>query len=154
MKLRGVLIVLIAGLCIAFVVEFWMSIDEERRIAEACAETNGGSIKFSCDSVPQHPVALLHAVSFALLAAVVFARKYYTALAVAIGYTAIDVLGTYSRIGTGFFGGNMCPDGHPCWAAIRRATWFDWTALIILVTSLPLITWQVWITKGEGETRP
>jgi hypothetical protein len=148
-KLRGLLIVLIAGLCIAFVAEFWMNMDEERRIAEACVEANAGPIKFSCDWVPQHPVALLHAVSFALLAAVVFARKYYTALAVAVGYAAVDVFGTYVRLGTGFFGGNMCPEGHPCWAAIRRATWFDWTALTILLITIVLITWKAWHKRRE-----
>jgi hypothetical protein len=138
MKIRDVLIILIAGLCIAVVTEFWLSMDELRRAAEACASSPG----FSCDYVPQHPFALLHSLSFALLATVVFARKYYTALAVAVGYAGVDILGTYSRLGTGFFGGNMCPQGHPCLAALRRATWFDWTALMILAVSIVLITWS------------
>ena len=154
MKIRGVLIILVIGLCIAFVTEFWLLMDEVRRIQEACDRSPG----FSCDYVLQHPVALLHAVSFALLAAVVFARKYYTALAVAVGYAAADIFGTYARVGTGFLGGDICPEGHPCWAAIRRATWFDWTALIVLVVSIGLIGSEIFRRKSRGlalsETAP
>lgn len=127
-----------------------MNMDEQRRIAEACLEANAGPIKFSCDWVPQHPVALFHALSFALLAAVVFARKYYIALAVAVCYAMVDVFGTYSRLGTGYFGGNMCPDGNPCWAAIRRATWFDWTALTLLVVSIGVITYELLRQRSRG----
>lgn len=149
MKIRIALIVLIVGLCIALVTELWMSMDESRNFGEACAEANASSPAFSCDYVPQHPVALLHIISFALLAAVVFARKYYTALAVAVGYVAISLFGTYSRLGTGFFGGDMCPEGHLCFTAIRRATWFDWTALIILAVSTILITFKILYKEGK-----
>lgn len=151
MKLRVILIILIASLCIAFLVEFWMFLDELRLIAKACDEANAGPIKWSCDQVPQHPVALLHALSFVLFAAVVFARKYYMSLVVGLGYLALDIYGTYSRLGTGFFGGNMCPDGHPCWAAIRRGTWFDWAALVILTVSIALISLA--ICKGKKEPK-
>ena len=119
--------------------------DEVRRIWEACDSSPG----FSCDAVPQHPVALLHVLSFVLLVAVALARKYYWALAVAVGYFALDIFGTYGRLGTGFFGGNMCPEGPPCWAAIRRATWFDLTALVILAVSTILITWEVLHRRNE-----
>ncbi len=145
MKKRGVLVVLLVGLCIAFATEFWLYMDELQRIKEAC----DSSPRFSCDAVPQHPVGLFHSFSFALLAAVVFARKYYTALAVAVGYLALAVFGTYSRLGTGFFGGDMCPEGHPCWSAIRRATWFDWSATTVLAVSIVLITWKVWDRRKE-----
>lgn len=145
MKIRGVLIILIAGLCIAFVTEFSLNNDELRRIQEACASSPG----FSCDYVPQHPVALLHSLSFVLLVTVVFARKYYWAFTVAVGYLALDIFGTYARLATGFFDGNMCPDGHPCWAAIRRATWFDWAAFMILAVSTILITWKILHKRKE-----
>ena len=147
MKLRVPLIILIVGLCISFVTEFWLNMDELRRIKEACDSSPG----FSCDYVPQHPVALLHVLSFVLLVTVAFARKYYWALAVAVGYFALDIFGTYGRLGTGFFGGNMCPDGDPCWAAIRRATWFDWTALTVLAVSTILITCKVLHRRREVE---
>jgi hypothetical protein len=87
--------------------------------------------------------------SFALLGAVVV-RQYGFALVVAVGYLALDIFGTYQRLGTGFFGGDMCPEGHPCWAAIRRATWFDRTALIILAVSIILLLWKV-LTTAKRE---
>jgi len=146
MKIRVLLIILVIVLSVSFVTEFWLNVDELRRIQDACDSSPG----FSCDYVPQHPVGLLHALSFVLLGTVAFAKKYYWALTVAIVYLALHIFGTYARLGTGSFGGDMCPEGHPCWVALRRATWFDQTAFIILAVATILIAWKL-LRRNEVE---
>ena len=131
-SIRLVLMSLLVVLCAAFMWQFVNMNLEYRAIWAACDEHPG----FSCDAVPQYMVGGFHFFSFILLSLVFFSRRYFWLIVAVLAYLSLHIYGTYARIGTGFFGGDMCPDGHPCIQAIRRASWFDWTATAILTISL------------------
>ena len=130
--IRIVLIILLVVLCAVFMWQFINMILEHSAIWAACDEHPG----FSCDAVPQYLVGGFHFFSFILLTLVLFSRRYFWLMLAVATYLSLHIYGTYARLGTGFFGGDMCPDGHPCFQAIRRASWFDWTATSILTISL------------------
>ena len=134
--LRPILIILLAFLSAGFVVQFVMMSQEMQSISEGCARNPG----FSCDAFPEHVVGGFHILSAILLVVVIFAKKYYWSMGIVITYFFLDIFATYARLGTGVFGGDMCPEGHPCLRAIRRASWFDWTAGAILMFASIIIT--------------
>lgn len=144
--LRLVLIMLLIALCLGSTVQFWLMVAETQKIEESCSQFP----QFSCDAFPEHVVGAFHALSYVLLAAVIFARKYYWALGLSATYFVLNIFATYARLGTGVFGGDMCPDGHPCLRAIRRASGFDWAATSILIISLLMIT-TIIIMKWKAE---
>lgn len=131
---RIALLTSLALLCATFMWQFINMQLEQRAIWTWCNENPG----FSCDSFPVHMVGGFHFFSFILLALVILSRRYFGLLATLATYLLIHIFGTYERIGTGYFGGDMCPDGHPCFQAIRRASWFDWTATSLLTISIVL----------------
>jgi len=131
---RFMLILLLAILCGWFVVQFYLMITETNEIWASCEKNHG----FSCDAFSTHMVGGFHVLAFVLLPLVIFARKYFWAFGIGIAYLFIDIFGTYARVGTGFFGGDTCPGGHPCIAAIRRASAFDWSATLILLVAVIL----------------
>ena len=147
--LHLILLILLVTLCVGFTVQFWLMQSEMQQIRASCLKYP----QFSCDAFPEHIVGVFHVLSFALLAAVIFAKKYYWAFGLATTYFMLHVLATYARLSTGFFGGDMCPDGHPCLQAIRRASGFDWTALAVLSFSVVLIT-TILIMKWRTERFP
>jgi len=131
--LRLITILAVVALCVSFSIQLGLMVNE--RLNWAKPPTG-----FAVDSAPQYTVGLFHIMSFFLLGALVVARKYYWSVGLAIVYLSLNVYGTYARLGTGFLGGDMCPEGHPCLRAIRRASWFDWTATILLLIVAPLIS--------------
>ena len=147
--LRLILIILLVALCVGFTVQFWRMHDETQKIRDACSQYP----QFSCDAFPEHVVGGFHALSFVLLAVVIFAKKYYWALGLSATYFMLNILATYARLGTGVFGGDMCPEGHPCLRAIRRASGFDWTATTLLIVSLLVIT-SILIMRWRAEQHP
>lgn len=146
-SLRTVLLTLLAVLCLTFSWQFINAALEYRAIWASCNEHPG----FSCDAVPQYTVGGFHFFSFILFTFVFFSRRYFWIIFAVIPYISLHVYGTYLRIGTGFFGGDMCPNGHPCMRAIQRASWFDWTAAIILIIAL-LLTLALVIVTRRSET--
>lgn len=130
-SLRVILIASTAILCLGFGVQFGLS--EYERLT--WPEPTPG---FSMDAVPQYTVGVYHGLSFFLLLSLIFARKHVTALLLSAGYIIVHALATYVRLRTGFFGGDMCPEGGLCSRAILRASWFDWTAtgLLLIIFSL------------------
>lgn len=144
--LRLTLIIMLLPLCLVFTVQFWLMLDETQKIQESCSQHP----QFSCDAFPEHVVGAFHALSFVLLAVVIFGKKYYWALALSATYLTLNIFATYARLGTGVFGGDMCPEGHPCLRAIRRASEFDWAATTILIVSLQMIT-SILIMRWRAE---
>lgn len=143
--LRLTLLSLLLVLITWFVVVFALMVYEQNKIVAGCAANPG----FSCDAFPTHIVGGLHMISFGLLLSVVFAQKYFWAWGVAAAYLIINILSTYSRLATGLFGGDMCPEGHPCVRALRRASFFDWCSAIIIMISSVLIT-SLMLLKKRG----
>lgn len=140
--LRVVILVLLVLLCGAFSIQFYLFQNELINQPEP-------SPYFSADAAPQYAVGGYHFLAFFVLGAVILARKYYWAFGLAVTYFLLNIFATYARLGTGFFGGDMCPDGHPCLLAIRRASWFDWTAAVLLLGSLVLISVALY-SSGRG----
>ncbi len=147
--LRYFLIALIAVLCLGFVIEFIQMKREHQQIIDACYSNTYEGISFSCDAVPQHIVGGFHFLAFIFLAIVVFSRRYLWILVLALNYLAIHLFATYERIGTGFFGGDMCPNGHPCLQAIQRASLFDWFATVVLTLAIFLILALSFVRDGH-----
>jgi hypothetical protein len=137
--LNFMIVVLIVVLCAAFSFQFYLSISELSNLPEP----TGG---FAADAPQQYPVGLFHFLSFILLG-LSFARKYFWAFGLAVTYFLLNIFATYSRLGTGFLGGDMCPEGHPCLQAMRRATWFDLTAAILLLLVVILISIALYSSK-------
>jgi hypothetical protein len=129
------LIVLLSFLCGGFILEFLQMVQEHQQIVQSCNDNPG----FSCDAVPQHLVGGFHVFSLVLLGWVIFTKHYRSAFFAAALYLVIHLFATYSRLSTGFFGGDMCPDGHPCILAIRRASTFDWFATALIAIALIFI---------------
>ncbi len=143
--LQNSLIIAASLLCIVFTIQFGLSEYEFLTWPKA---TQG----FSNDGVPQYTVGRYHVMSFFLLGAVLVARKYYWVFALALTYFFLSVFSTYARLGTGFFGGDMCPEGHPCLRAIRRASWFDWTATSLLLLLIILSSVALYFSARVCET--
>jgi hypothetical protein len=131
--LRPFLATIAALLCCVVTVQFFLMMDEIRNWSPA-------SSKFAVDAFPQYSAGIFHLLSFVLLATSLFTRNYNWMLMVAVAYFLIDVFATYASLGSGFLGGDMCPDGHPCLKALRRASLFDWTAATLLLAAVGLIT--------------
>lgn len=130
--LQKVLIFLTSVLFVIFAVQFGLAQYEYLTWPEPM-------LGFAVDAAPQYPVALYHAISLLLLVSIIVADKYITAFLIVISYGIIHSFGTFWRLRSGFFGGDMCPDGGLCYMALRRATWFDWTSTFILISLLCLI---------------
>lgn len=145
---RIVLISVLTVLCAAFLWQFINATLENRAIWASCNDHRG----FSCDSVPQYVVGGFHFVSFIVLTLVIVTRRYLWLIVALTAYLSFHIYGTCARIGTGFFGGDMCPNGHPCMQAIRRASWFDWTATTIL-TIAQLLTLAFAVVTNRSTTK-
>ena len=146
--LRSVLIILLLALCGTLLWQFISMKLEHRAIWAACNENPG----WSCDAVPQYLVGGFHLVSFIVLTLVIFSRRYFWLMVAVTSYLSLHIYGTYVRIGTGFFGGDMCPDGHPCMRAIRGASWFDCTATVILTIAI-LLTFALAVVTRKPRTQ-
>lgn len=131
-SLRIILIVAAALLCIVFTVQLGLSVYED-------ATWPKPSPGFAVDAAPQYTVGLYHALSIFLLLSLIHARVYLTAFLLSAGYILVHSYATYWRLRTGFFGGDMCPDGGFCKAALRRGSLFDWTATVLLLVIFCLI---------------
>jgi hypothetical protein len=133
-KLRIILVVAALLLCICFCIELALSIED---MHSSTAAAKG----FPVHTFPEYSVALYHGISFFLFLTVLFAKRYFAVFFVSVGYMLFNAYATYVFLRTGFFGGDMCPQGGLCWRAISRASWFDWTAasLLLLIFCLTVI---------------
>ena len=131
--LRKALIATAALLCCAYLIQLILMLNELRN----WAEPKSG---FALDAPHLHTVEFYHALSLILLLAIVLAKKYYWAFGVAIGYFILDIFATYDHLSTGFLEGDMCPEGHPCLRAIRRASGLDLSAASLLLIIVCVIT--------------
>ena len=134
MILRKFLLTASAMLCGAFLLQLGLSIHEQMTWPVPKPDT----IQFAVDAFPQYTVGLFHGLSFLLLPAIVFAKRYFFALALSIGYLLLHAFATQARICAGFLGGDFCPDGGMSYAAIFRAGWFDWFATFLLLLIIGL----------------
>ena len=119
-------------LCISFCIQFGLSLYE----AWTWPEPTFG---FAVDAPPQYAIGLYHGLFAFLFASLVYAKQYRFALIVNVGYITFHLYATYIRLCSGFFGGDLCPDGHLTAMAFRRVSLFDWTSTVLIVASFFLL---------------
>jgi hypothetical protein len=138
-NLRKILILASALLCIAFLVQFGLSVYEDATWPEP-------SPGFAVDAAPQYSLGLYHGLSIFLLLSIIFAKRYSTSFFLSMGYLFVHIYGTRERLCTGFLGGDLCPDGGFSFWAISRATWFDWTStgLLLIIFWIVLVYIFIW----------
>jgi hypothetical protein len=90
---------------------------------------------------------LYHGLSIFLLLTIIFAKRYFTSFFLTTGYMFVHVYGTRERLCSGFFGGDLCPDGGLSFWAISRATWFDWTSTGLLLIIFWIIVAYIFIRR-------
>ncbi|CAN5554403.1 hypothetical protein BH10ACI2_BH10ACI2_08660 [soil metagenome] len=95
---------------------------------------------FAVDFGQDYPVGRYHFLALGILLTLIFAQKYISTVLLVFSYATIHAFATFWRIRTGLFGGDMCPEGGLCYKALRRATWFDWTATGLILIILCLAT--------------
>ena len=134
LTIRKILIAASVFLCVGFLVQFGLSLYEYA----TWPAPEQGTISFAVDAPPEYSVGLFHGLSFFLLLTVVFAKRYFAALSLGVVYFVLYAFPTSSRLCTGFFGGDLCPDGPISLWAINRASWFDWLATFLLLLIIGL----------------
>ena len=137
--------VILAGLpvitFICFLIQFCLEI-----MADLGREPTPG---FAVDA-PEYLVPLYHVILILLIVAVLFGRKYYTALTFALLYFALHFWGIYARLQGCFLGGDICPP-VPLWSkVVARLSWFDWTATFVIPTILISLAYMAAVKTKNG----
>lgn len=147
-KLHIILIVAAMLLCICFCIQLALSMEAMNALIEGqkAAAAKGWAV----DAFPEYTVGLYHGLSFILLLSAVFAKRYFAVFYVSVCYMLLNAYATYVFLGTGFFGGEMCPQGGLCWRAISRASWFDWTAASLLLLIFCLTVGALFLHRRNG----
>ena len=143
LNLRKILILASTLLCAAFLVQFGLSAYED-------ATWPDPSHGFAVDAAPQYIVGWYHWLSVFLLSSIIFAKRYFTSFFLSMGYIFVHIYGTRERLCTGFFGGDLCPDGGFSFWAISRTTWFDWTSTDLLLTIFWIIVVYI-VTRRQTQ---
>ncbi len=139
-NIRKTLILAAAFLCIAFFVQFGLSIYENATWPEP-------SLGFAVDAPRQYSVGLYHGLSIFLLLSIIFAKRYFASFFLSITYIFVHIYGIQLKLCTGFLGGNLCPDGGFSFWAISRATWFDWTSTGLLLMIFCILVASLFIRR-------
>lgn len=132
---KVLLLILSFGTFVGFLVHFIAAAQLARGLHEAALRG------WAVDASVYYPGGY-HLIVLPFIAAIIFARKFYVALALSAIYLGLHFFALYLFTQTCFLGGDICPPA-PIWTKlVNRLTYFDWSATIIIPILFALTTFS------------